>query len=378
MSQSQSQALSVRESNSLSLPEQSRSRSLITSLQDAVNLARVLAASGYFRDVKKVSQAVVKIMAGYELGIGAIAAMRNIIISDKGEIALSSNLCAALIQASKQYSYVVKRWDHEGCILHFFRDAQFLGESSFTRDDAIKADLAKKATYKLYPRNLYFARAMTNGIKVFCPEVGNGLAVYSPEELDLEQLETALATASVNTPIVDDLQQTTQTSSAKESEQTGAVADKINPEHSAIDGLVVENDEVALNTGDPDGDRINQVLLNDAIKTKGEKNGRAFFEQFLMKQTLDDRRKLARKLDPSIPEKSQEDNQFEPVSQDPRAQLATVKTELLRRGGSEQWLNEELEKLFDQVVTVETLDDEQVAIALDELTALLDQTEPAE
>jgi hypothetical protein len=317
-------------------------------------------------------------MAGYELGIGAIAAMRNIIISDKGEIALSSNLCAALVQASKRYSYVVKQWDHECCILHFFCEGSFLGESSFTREDAVRANLTKKATYQYYPRNLYFARAMTNGIKVFCPEVGNGLAVYSPEELDLEQLESALTAVPVSSP-EDDVKHIDNVATVQPSADTQETVNSAAVEESAIDVQVIENDDVALNTGDPAEDRINQVLRNHAIQSKGAKNGQAYFEQFVLQQPLSERRSLARKIDPTIPDQpAQAAEQSETIDQDPRAQLAVVKAELLRRGASEKWLNEELEKLFDQLVTVETtLDDEQVVIALAELTTLLDQTEPA-
>ena len=45
-----------------------------------MELGSVLQRSGYFQDVTQASQAVVKILAGQELGIGPIAAMTGIYI----------------------------------------------------------------------------------------------------------------------------------------------------------------------------------------------------------------------------------------------------------------------------------------------------------
>ena len=37
-----------------------------------------------------------------------------------------------------------------------------------------------------FPRNMLFARAMSNGQKWYCPDAFNGATVYTPEELGAE------------------------------------------------------------------------------------------------------------------------------------------------------------------------------------------------
>ena len=67
---------------------------------DTMTLGTVLARSGYFQDARDAAQAVVKVLAGRELGFPPIASMRGIHII-KGQVALSANLIAAAIKRSK-------------------------------------------------------------------------------------------------------------------------------------------------------------------------------------------------------------------------------------------------------------------------------------
>jgi hypothetical protein len=58
-----------------------------------------------------------------------------------------------------------------------------LGVSVFDLDDARKAGTKN---LDKFPRNMLFARAMSNGAKWFTPDVCGGLTVYVPEELGAE------------------------------------------------------------------------------------------------------------------------------------------------------------------------------------------------
>src|SRR4029077_11710975 len=74
------------------------------------------------------------------------------------------------------------RWDNEACEIVFTRKGRPLTPSSvFTLEDAERAGL-RGDNYRKFPRNMLFARAMTNGARVHCPEVFVG-AVYTPDEL---------------------------------------------------------------------------------------------------------------------------------------------------------------------------------------------------
>ena len=161
---------------------------IIRSLDDAERAAKALAASGYFADAKQAAQALVKILAGREFGVGPFAAMSGIQIIS-GRPALSAQLVAAIIKRGGRYRYTVIALTDERCELLFEeRDGQGwrkLGPSTFTVDDARRAGVKNM---ERYPRNMLFARALTNGARWYCPDALSGGA-YTPEELGASSAE---------------------------------------------------------------------------------------------------------------------------------------------------------------------------------------------
>jgi len=149
---------------------------------DVMTLGDVLAKSGYFVDAKIAAQAIVKVLAGQEMGIGPIASMTGINII-QGKPAVGANIMAALVKASPKYDFRVRQLDDNGASIEFFERHgdkwESIGISSFTRDDAIKAGTKN---IDKFPRNMFFARAMSNGMKWFCPDVVT-MPMYSPDEL---------------------------------------------------------------------------------------------------------------------------------------------------------------------------------------------------
>jgi hypothetical protein len=152
--------------------------------QDPVKLGQVLAASGFFADSRSAAQAAVKVMAGAELGFPPIASMTGVYIV-KGRVTLSANLIAAAIKRSDKYDYRVKTHSAEACVIEFIEGNRTIGVSEFTMDDAKSAGLAGSDTYKKHPRNMLFARAISNGAKWYCPDVFGG-PIYTPDELGEE------------------------------------------------------------------------------------------------------------------------------------------------------------------------------------------------
>lgn len=147
---------------------------------DTMTLGKMLAHSGYFQDARDASQAIVKVLAGRELGIPSIAAMTGIYIV-KGRVTLSANLIGAVIKRSGRYNYRVLRMENDGCTIEFYEHGEAIGQSTFTAQDATAAGLSG-GNWKAYPRNMMFARAMSNGAKWFCPDVLAG-PIYTPDEL---------------------------------------------------------------------------------------------------------------------------------------------------------------------------------------------------
>jgi len=150
-----------------------------------MELGTVLAQSGFFSDAKQASQAVVKVLAGRELGFGPIASMTGVNII-QGKPAIGANLMAAKVKGSGKYNYRQVELTDEACELAFFEGNQEIGRSRFTMQDAQRAGLNGKENWKKYPKNMLFARAISNGARWYCPDAFGGVTVYTPEELGAE------------------------------------------------------------------------------------------------------------------------------------------------------------------------------------------------
>lgn len=144
------------------------------------DLGIVLVKSGFFGDTKDAAQAVVKVLAGRELGFGPIASMTGVNII-KGRVSLSANLIASAIKRTGRYNYRIVKLTDKECDLIFFEHGQEVGHSTFTAEDAKRAGLSGD-NWNKYPRNMNFARAISNGAKWYCPDVFGG-PIYTPDEL---------------------------------------------------------------------------------------------------------------------------------------------------------------------------------------------------
>jgi hypothetical protein len=152
---------------------------------DPVALGQVLAGSGYFADARQAAQAAVKVMAGQELGLGPIASMTGIHIV-QGKVTIGANLIAAMIRRSGRYTYRITQHTDEVCELVFFEAGQEIGRSAFSIEDARRAGLVKAGSpWVSHPKNMLFARAISNGAKWHCPDVFTG-PIYTPDEFGVD------------------------------------------------------------------------------------------------------------------------------------------------------------------------------------------------
>ena len=158
-------------------------RNQVVSTYDEVErAAKAMVASGFFSDTKAVNQGIVKILAGQELGFGPFASMNGVYII-QGKPAFGANMMAAAVKASGRYNYRVIEMSEKVCEIAFFEGGQECGRSRFTLEDAKKAGTKN---LDKFPRNMLFARAMSNGVRWYCPDVMNGSTIYTPEELGVE------------------------------------------------------------------------------------------------------------------------------------------------------------------------------------------------
>lgn len=154
-------------------------------IEDLQRLAKMMMASGFFKDASDVAKCGVKIMAGQELGIGPVAACTHIYFI-QGRLAYEASILGAAIK-NKGYDYRVRTSTDKECAMTFFnRRNEEVGSTSYTWADAERAGLTGKDNYKKHPVSMMFSRCLTRGIRMFCPDVFGGNAVYTPEELNAE------------------------------------------------------------------------------------------------------------------------------------------------------------------------------------------------
>jgi hypothetical protein len=148
------------------------------SATEAIALGKQFHESGMFPDIKSAAQAIVKIQAGSEIGIPPFAAMSGIHII-QGKPTIGAGIMAAAVKGSGKYDYRVLQQDEKACIIDFYQGKDKIGTSTFTIEDAKKAGTKN---LDKFARNMLFARAMSNGVKWFTPDVFSG-PVYVPEEM---------------------------------------------------------------------------------------------------------------------------------------------------------------------------------------------------
>jgi hypothetical protein len=174
-------------------------------LADLATLGEAMVESRFFKDVNKASEAVVKIIAGRELGMGPIESMRAF-HAINGKVELTADALAARVKASGgRYDYRVVALDDLGCALEFYEGGVAVGTSVFTDADRAKAGLSltdrngDPGPWSKYPRNMFFSRALTNGVGWYCPDVALGLAAREAEG-DLSGLGATIALGDTPEP----------------------------------------------------------------------------------------------------------------------------------------------------------------------------------
>jgi len=261
-------------------------RPAASSLEELQTLGQVFVRSGFFADTKEAAQAMVKVMAGQELGFPPIASMTGVYIV-KGKVSLSANLMAAAIKRSGKYNFKVRELTPEVCRIEFFENGEKIGDSEFTMREAKAGKLDQdwkdgqwkdKATWKNFPRNMLYARAMSNGCKWYCPDIFGG-PVYTPEELG--------ATVNEEGDVID-VEPLSQAAAAPATEQQ--------QQPKKGDSGKLRQNTTPTEPLSEEEQQINQVLIDAFSAQKGDKNGPAFFAQIWAGKPLAERRAKAQEF----------------------------------------------------------------------------------
>jgi hypothetical protein len=150
-------------------------------VDEMARVSKALAQSQRFGQLS-IEAAFVSVLAGQELGIPPFAAITGIHVI-QGKPVLGAGILAGLVKASPKYDYRVTKHDDNECVIAFFESGDHVGDSSFSMSDAKRAGLTKNPTWGNYPRNMLFARAMSNGVAWFCADLTAG-RVYVEGEIE--------------------------------------------------------------------------------------------------------------------------------------------------------------------------------------------------
>lgn len=158
-------------------------------------LAEALSASTLFKgekDAVNPAEAFAKILVGHDLGLSATQALMGVHIV-KGKPQISANLLATFVKRTPGYDYEITTHVYDGdakpkptgeCSIAFSIDGEAVGISTYTMDDARRQNLVKDGSpWTTAPRNMLFARALSNGVKWYMPDAAGGVAVYTEGEL---------------------------------------------------------------------------------------------------------------------------------------------------------------------------------------------------
>lgn len=170
---------------------------------DIVSMGKVLAQCGYFKDIKSLSQGIVKIMLGRELGLGPLMSIMKLYIVKENPV-ISANLMASRIRQSGTYDYELIVLDQTKAKIRFSRKIGgawkvLTPDIDFTIDHAKVAqvggwnsqynpkkgkDFDPDSNWTKWPRNMLFARAMSDGYRFHCPDVFS-MSVYTPADFEV-------------------------------------------------------------------------------------------------------------------------------------------------------------------------------------------------
>jgi hypothetical protein len=191
----------------------------VRNLEEAVALGQLIHQSNTFPDVTNAAKAVVKILAGSEMGFGPFASLCDVHFIE-GKASLGAHLRAAAIKGSDRYDYDVCRADGEVCDLEFFEWTgsggatrkgragwTSRGHVSYTLKEATESGLAigkdgrsLKANWKRNPDDMLFARVVSKGYRRHCPDLSGGVLAYAPEELDVDDAEVVTTSTTPAPP----------------------------------------------------------------------------------------------------------------------------------------------------------------------------------
>jgi hypothetical protein len=170
-------------------------------IQQRFRVAAALHQSGLYKDVGSAEQAFARLIVGRSLGLNEAQSLS--LYAMEGKIEVPATMMAGWVHA-RGLGYMVE-WREGGewvatqtgepidaCRVTIFErrisldnEQAIRGAAVFSLDDAQKAGILKpNSGWTKYPRNMLYARAMSNAVRWYAPECLAGLPVYTEGEIE--------------------------------------------------------------------------------------------------------------------------------------------------------------------------------------------------
>lgn len=161
-----------------------RSTNVPAEFEKQMEMARVFSASSLLpRHLQNRPENILVILDGARaLDVPSFWAFQSMYVVE-GKLALSAELMRALVVRAGHKFRIIEHSSRSAKVSIVRKDdEEFPFESEFTIEDAKGAGLTSKGTWKSYPKAMLLARATSQAVRAYCPDVLFGV-VYTPEEL---------------------------------------------------------------------------------------------------------------------------------------------------------------------------------------------------
>jgi hypothetical protein len=162
----------------------------LSTLGEVQQFAETCYKSGLFPDCKTPVEAVMKIVAGRELGIPALMSLQKLYIVN-GRMGMAGEVAIVLLQrAGYKISHKYDSRDNPtACEVTISHPQKGNFSWRFTLADAKRAGLVKpNSAWEKFPQDLLYYRALMSCARKFAPEALGGIG-YTPEELSSITIE---------------------------------------------------------------------------------------------------------------------------------------------------------------------------------------------
>lgn len=128
------------------------------------------------------------VLIGRELGVQPMEAINSLYLVN-GQVSMTGKLMSSLVhRAGHQLRVDIKKDKSTVTCLRrdpFTHELDEVGTITFTKEDAARAGLEEKDTYKAYPTIMWTWRAISQACRIYFADVLSGI-VYVPEEVNIE------------------------------------------------------------------------------------------------------------------------------------------------------------------------------------------------